>query len=52
MNADLEALIRALDAVLNARSGVEAKRLDAIYQAMVDDLQARCRACRENNYWK
>ena len=41
MNAELEALIRALDAVFSARSGMEAKRLEGAYQAMIDDLQAR-----------
>jgi hypothetical protein len=41
MNAELEALVHALDAVFNAGSGVEAKRLEAVYQAMIDDLQTR-----------
>jgi hypothetical protein len=41
MNSELEALIRALDAVLNARSGAEAKQFEAVYQTMIDDLQMR-----------
>jgi hypothetical protein len=41
MNTDLEELITALDAVLQARSGDEAKRLDAAYQSRLDDVLAR-----------
>lgn len=41
MNAELEALILALDAVLTARTGADAKRLEAIYQARLDDTLSR-----------
>lgn len=41
MNTELEGLIIAYDAVRQAKSGDEAARLDAIFQARVDDLLAR-----------
>jgi hypothetical protein len=41
MNAELEALAVALNAVVEARSGDEAQRLDAIYLARIDDVLAR-----------
>ena len=41
MKPELEALIRALDAVHSARSGMETRQREAIYQSMVDDLQER-----------
>ena len=41
MNAELDALIVALDAVLQARSGDESKRLEAIYQSRLDDVLMR-----------
>jgi hypothetical protein len=42
MNAEQEALILALDAVIDARTGAEAKRLEAIYQSRLDDVLSRC----------
>ena len=42
MNAELEALVLALDAILQARAGDDAKRLEAIYQSRLDDVLARC----------
>jgi hypothetical protein len=41
MNAELEALVLALDAVLQARSGDEATQLEAVYQTRLDDVLAR-----------
>ena len=41
MNPELEALVLALEAVLQAKNGDEAKRLDAIYESRLDDLLAR-----------
>jgi len=41
MNAELEALIAALEASLQARSGDEAKRLEAIYQSRLDEVLTR-----------
>jgi len=41
MNAELEALVRALDAVIAARAGSEAAGLDQIYQSRLDDVLAR-----------
>ena len=41
MNAELEALVMALDAVLEARAGDEARRLEAIYQSRLDEVLAR-----------
>lgn len=41
MNAELEELIIALEAVLHAAGGDEAKRLDAIYQSRLDDVLMR-----------
>jgi hypothetical protein len=41
MNPELEALIAALDAVLQARNGDEANRLEAIYQSRLDDALMR-----------
>jgi hypothetical protein len=41
MNAELEALILALDAVIEATAGEEAQRLEAIYQSRIDDLLTR-----------
>ncbi len=38
MNPDLEALVLALDAVIQARGGNEAERLDTIYQAQLDKV--------------
>jgi hypothetical protein len=37
MNSELEALVRALDAVIQARGG-EAEHLDAIYQAKLEEV--------------
>ena len=36
MNAELEALVMALDAVLEARAGDEARRLEAVYQSRLE----------------
>jgi hypothetical protein len=41
MNCELEALVRALDAVIQAREGQDAERLDAIYQAKVEEVLLR-----------
>jgi len=41
MNTELEALITALDAVLQARTGDEARRLEAIYQSRLDEVSMR-----------
>jgi len=41
MNAELEALVLAREAILEARSGEDAKRLRAIYQARLDDVLQR-----------
>ena len=41
MNAELEALILALDAVFEAGTGQKAQRLDAIYQSQIDNVLAR-----------
>jgi len=41
MNPELEALILALDAVIEARGGDDAERLEAIYQAKLDTTLAR-----------
>ena len=41
MNTELEDLVVALEAVLQAGSGDEAKRRDAIYQSHVDDVLMR-----------
>ena len=37
MNSDLEALLKAYDAVLEARDSDELKRLRAIFESRVDD---------------
>lgn len=41
MNAELEALLIALDAVNQARSGAEAKSLEMIYRSRLDDVLER-----------
>jgi hypothetical protein len=41
MNGELEALLLALDAVIESTSGAEAKRLEAIYNSRLDDVVAR-----------
>ena len=41
MNSELEALVRALDAVIQAREGQEAEQLEAIYQAKVEEVLLR-----------
>ena len=41
MNTELEALVIALEAVLQAKSGDEAKRLEAIYKSRLDDVLMR-----------
>jgi len=42
VNAELEALVLALDAVLQARAGEHANRLEALYQARLDGVLERC----------
>ena len=42
MNPELEGLVLALDAVIQARRGDDAQRLDAIYQARLEEVLARC----------
>jgi hypothetical protein len=41
MTPELEALVLAFDALRQARSGDEAKRLDAIYRSQLDDVLTR-----------
>ena len=41
MNPELEALIVAVEAVIEARGGVDAEKLEAIYQAKLDTTLAR-----------
>ena len=41
MNAELEALVLALDAVILARDGDEAERMDKFYQSRLDDVLMR-----------
>ena len=38
MTAELEVLVKALDAVIEARSGAEATRLQEIYQSRLGDV--------------
>jgi len=40
-NPELEALIRALDAVMQARGGQTAEELDAVYQAKLEEVLLR-----------
>jgi hypothetical protein len=40
MQPEAEALILALEAVKQARSGEEAERLEAVFQARIDDVLA------------
>ncbi len=42
MNPELEGLVLALDAVLEARNGEEADRWEAAYQARLDLVLRRC----------
>jgi hypothetical protein len=41
MNSELEALVRALDAVIQARGGQGAEKLDAIYQGKLEEVLLR-----------
>ncbi|HEY6169444.1 MAG TPA: hypothetical protein VI454_15490 [Verrucomicrobiae bacterium] len=41
MKPELEALVLAFDAVRQARTGEDARRLEAIYRAKLDDVLAR-----------
>ena len=41
MNPELEALVLALDAVLQSRGGEDAKRQEAVYESRLDDALAR-----------
>jgi hypothetical protein len=41
MNAELQALVLALDAVIEGRTGAEAKRLEALYQSRLADALER-----------
>jgi hypothetical protein len=41
MNAELQALVLALDAVIEGRTGAEAKRSDALYQSRLADALER-----------
>ena len=41
MNPDLEALILALDAIIEARNGAEAEKLQAKYDAKLEEVLAR-----------
>jgi hypothetical protein len=41
VNAQLEALVLALEAVLQARAGEDANQMEALYQARLDDVLQR-----------
>jgi len=41
MNPDLEALVLAFDALRQARSGDEARRLEALYRSKLNDVLTR-----------
>lgn len=41
MNTELQALVLALDAVIEGSTGAEAKRLDALYQSRLADALER-----------
>jgi hypothetical protein len=41
MNPELEALVLALDAVVQARGGDDAEKLEALYQARLEEVLAR-----------
>jgi len=41
MNAELQALVLALEAVIEGRTGAEAKRLEALYQSHLADALER-----------
>lgn len=41
MNPELEALVMALEAVLQAKTGDEAKQLEAVYQSRLDAVLAQ-----------
>jgi hypothetical protein len=41
MNAELEALLRSFDALLEARSGADAERLKALHESRLEDALAK-----------
>lgn len=41
MNSELEALVLAFDSGRQAKDGVEAKRLEAVFQSRLDDVLAQ-----------
>jgi hypothetical protein len=41
MNAELQALVLALEAVIEGRTGAEAKRLEALHQSRLADALER-----------
>lgn len=41
MNAELEALIKLLDALLNAAPGEETERLDTVYHSRIEEVLRR-----------
>ena len=41
MNAELEALVLALDAVIEARAGDQAERLENLFQSRINDVLSR-----------
>lgn len=45
MSAELEALVLALEAVLQARAGEDANRMEGLYQARLDDVCSETRTC-------
>jgi hypothetical protein len=47
MNAELEALLRALQAVFDARSAAEGKQLNAIFESRLDDAANRIGVSKE-----
>lgn len=44
MNLELEGLVLAFDAVRQAKSGSDAKRLEELYRSRLDDVLARHRS--------
>jgi len=43
MNAELEALVLALDAVIEARAGTEAERMENLFNSRLDEVLLRHR---------
>ncbi len=49
MTAELEVLVKALDAVIEARSGAEATRVQEIYESRIGDVLPRHPVFRDTN---